>query len=130
MNIGTASVGSRKVTPDQNAVMTARAVGEAPALWADPDNWVGGSPASGQDATATFTGSGTKDDVVWVKLPDDEYVDLCHIAHGGSNTSAKFRFIGGKGFRLFRYDGSGTNGRALIEATGDANGCIDTYFPR
>ncbi len=101
---------------------------EDPALWNDSDNWVGGSPASGQNATATFTGAGTKNDVVWVKLPDDEYVDLCHIAHTDCSTSARFRFIGGKGFRLFRYDGSGTNGRALIEATGDANGCIDTYY--
>ena len=101
---------------------------EDPALWNDSDNWVGGSPASGTTATATFTGAGTTNDFVWVKLPDDEYVDLCHIAHTDLSTSARFRFIGGKGFRFFRYDNSGTNARAYIEATGYENGVIDSYW--
>ena len=104
---------------------------ENPTLWTDPDNWVGGSPASGETATATFSdgaNQGTSSDVVWVKLPDDEYVDLCRISHTNCSNSAKFCFIGGKGFRFFRYSGSGADRQAVIEAKGNNAGKVDTYY--
>ena len=81
---------------------------EDPALWNDPDNWVGREPASGINATATFPNSGTSSDFVYVKLPDDEYVTLGGITHEGgyNDAGAKYRFIGGKGF----YFGGNTDG--------------------
>ena len=96
---------------------------ENPTLWTDPDNWKGGEPASGLTATATFPNSGTSSDIVWVKLPDDEYVTLGAITHEGSS-SAKYRFIGGKGFYFGHNDYDG--GKAAQIKGPDA--AYDFYF--
>ncbi len=96
---------------------------ENPTLWTDPDNWQGGEPASGLTATATFPNSGTSSDIVWVKLPDDEYVTLGAITHEGSS-SAKYRFIGGKGFYFGHNDYDG--GKAAQIKGPDA--AYDFYF--
>ena len=68
-----------------------------PTLWSDSGNWQGSTPPSGTTAIATLDASESHaSEVVWVKLPDDDFVTL-----GGMTQTAnapQFRFIGGKGF--------------------------------
>lgn len=93
-----------------------------PTLWSDSDNWQGSTPPSGNTAIATLDATESHaSEVVWVKLPDDDFVTLGGITQTAN--APKFRFIGGKGFYFVNTSSSG----ARLTAN-DANRSI-VYSP-